>query len=107
MDASRTHKVYGHVTEEEFFAGVNEAKKENVFVGENGWVDIGEIIHEMWTAFADGRMAIVPKEGFKRPCVICRKPTENIPEGTSQAAMDFPDPPEFSKPKRARKKKAE
>lgn len=64
---NRTHKVYGHVTEDEFYAGLNEAKKENILVDEKGWVDIGELIHEMWTAFADGRMAIVPKEGFHRP----------------------------------------
>ena len=62
-----THKIYGYVTEEEFYAGLNEAKKENLFVDEKGWVDIGALLSAMWKVFGEGRMVVVPKEGFKRP----------------------------------------
>lgn len=62
-----THKIYGYVTEDEFYAGLNEAKKENLYVDEKGWVDIGALLAGMWQAFGEGRMAVVPREGFKRP----------------------------------------
>jgi hypothetical protein len=62
-----THKIYGYVTEDEFYAGLNEAKKENLFVDEKGWVDIGALLSAMWKVFGEGRMVVVPKEGFKRP----------------------------------------
>ena len=62
-----THKIYGYVTEDEFYAGLNEAKAESLFVDEKGWVDIGALLSAMWKVFSEGRMVVVPKEGFKRP----------------------------------------
>jgi len=62
-----THKIYGYVTEEEFYNGLNEAKKENIYVDEKGWVDIGALLAGMWKAFGEGRMVVIPREGFKRP----------------------------------------
>ena len=76
-----THKIYGYVTKEEFYAGLNEAKKENLFVDEKSWVDIGALVAGMWKAFGEGRMVVVPREGFKCPE---KKPTKELDKSATE-----------------------
>jgi len=102
-----THKIYGYVTEDEFYAGLNEAKKENLFVDEKGWVDIGALLSGMWKAFGEGRVVVVPLKGFKRPEV---KPETVLEMGPSTNPADYPVTdnisPEVPKKRTSRSKKA-
>jgi hypothetical protein len=62
QEIQASHKIYGFITEQQFYAGINEAKMENVFIDEKGWVDVGGLIVELWNSFAEGRYAILPKD---------------------------------------------
>ena len=117
-----THKIYGYVTEDEFYAGLNEAKNENLFVDEKGWVDIGALLSAMWKVFGEGRMVVVPKEGFKRPEVKIDVPINELGKDDTcvqrdldtnllkeNAAMEFVEevPAPKKRPSRSKKVKEE
>jgi hypothetical protein len=53
------HRVYGYISEKTFYAMLNEAKMENVFTSEDGRVDIGALVAELVTTFAEGRYCIL------------------------------------------------
>jgi hypothetical protein len=61
---NESHRVYTYITEDIFYAFINEAKREGIFTDKEGRVDIGALLKELVITFSEGRYAIVPKEGF-------------------------------------------
>jgi len=118
MDQERNHKIFSYVTEREFYDGLNEAKRENLFVDEKGRVDIGELLAGMWLAFGEGRMVVVPRGGFKPPEKkeeIKQEAIENKPISTMDLGTIYPaanaleefieEVPKKKRPSRAKAKK--
>jgi hypothetical protein len=67
MDSS-IHRVYGYVSEDTFYRMLQRARLEEVFVDEAGRVDIGDLISELVTTYAEGRYCILPEKGMRNIC---------------------------------------
>jgi len=65
----KKYRVYCHLTEEEFFAGLNEAKKEGVCTNDKDWVDIGLLLKNLWQIFSEGRLRVAVKPAEIKPKV--------------------------------------
>ena len=60
-DGVLDHKVYGHVSKQEFYAMLNCAKRNHVYTDAEGRVDIGGIIAHLVLGFIKGEYKITPK----------------------------------------------
>lgn len=58
-------KVYGYISDEQFFAMIDEARRQKMFVSPLGKVDIGALIEELIASFGQRRYQILPKETHK------------------------------------------
>jgi hypothetical protein len=86
------HRVYGYVAEKTFYAMLNQAKAQHIYTDEAGRVDIGALVTELVSTFAEGRYRIVSKVSEKtlappvgeKPKRIARKiPVVVEPEPTN------------------------
>jgi len=82
------HKIYGWITKEYFYRGLQRAKKENIFINEKGFVDINKLIQLLWETFSEGNYLVLENQEAKE------KILEYIKNGYKE-----------NKPKRSHKKK--
>lgn len=54
------HRVWGYVSDEEFYKMLQRARSENCYVDERGMVDIGKLIHKLVETYGDGTYCILP-----------------------------------------------
>jgi hypothetical protein len=54
------HRVWGYVSDEEFYRMLRRARLENCFVDDKGMVDIAALIQKLVSTYGDGRYCILP-----------------------------------------------
>jgi len=59
------HKIYGWITKEYFFAGLQRAKKEKICTNDEGFVDINKLLQLLWETFSDGSYLILSDKEIK------------------------------------------
>ncbi|MDD5651586.1 MAG: hypothetical protein PHF86_14420 [Candidatus Nanoarchaeia archaeon] len=59
------HKIYGWITKEYFFAGLQRAKKEKICTNDEEFVDINKLLQLLWETFSDGSYLILSDKEMK------------------------------------------
>jgi len=60
-DGDETYKIYATIPKAVFYEMVREAKRQNLFTDVNGKVDIGALVAELATSFAEGKSKIISR----------------------------------------------
>jgi hypothetical protein len=76
------HKIYGWITKEYFFAGLQRAKKEKICTNDEGFVDINKLLQLLWETFSDGSYLILSDKEIKNKFIKFIK--EEVKEKTKE-----------------------